>query len=155
MRALKKAGKIVLMLISVGCFFITVSFIKNKKIARPTLMNAGYPRAFFFRRSEDLITAGYENWEKTFNRLGGIMGKTLNEELVNRKISLPFFQKFKQNNPTQAVFLHYNGNARDPLDGEIFFPGYWLYYEGTPLLQNIDNGSQQATLNWREQLISI
>ncbi len=25
---------------------------------------------------ENLITAGDENWEKTFNRLGGIMGKT-------------------------------------------------------------------------------
>jgi hypothetical protein len=33
---------------------------------------------------------------------------------------LPFFQKFKQRNPTQTVFLHYNGNARDPLDGSVF-----------------------------------
>ena len=77
MRALKKAGKIVLMLISVGCFFITVSFIENKKSARPILMNAGYPRAFFFRRSEDLITAGYENWEKLLTGSVGLWVKHL------------------------------------------------------------------------------
>lgn len=150
MAALKKSVSIVLIVIVIAILFISLSFIKYRKHEYPALLKAGYPRAFFFRRSENMIVAGYDNWEKTFKRLGGIMGKTQNEELVNRKISLPFFQKFKERNPSQAVFLHYNGNARDPLDGEIFFQGHWLYYEGTPLLESISDKSGQLTIKVKD-----
>jgi hypothetical protein len=81
------------------------------------------------------------------------MGKNLNEEILNRKVTLPFFQKFKQRNPTQAVFLHYNGNARDPLDGSVFYQGHWVYYGGTPLLQDIDDENKQLTIRVKDASI--
>ncbi|MDF3078984.1 MAG: hypothetical protein K0S09_2873 [Sphingobacteriaceae bacterium] len=110
------------------------------------LFHSGYPRAFFFRRSEGLVVAGYEKWSKTFSRLGGIMGKTQEEELIGRSASLPFFQKFKAEFPSQAVFLHYNGNARDPLQNKNFFDGHWLYYEGTQLLQDVPASSVEMVI---------
>ncbi len=126
--------------------FILLSFdlFKDKW---PSIFTDGYPRSFFFRRSENVANFDYETWEKTFNRLGGIMGKTQNEELLDRKTSLPFFQKFKQRNPGQAVFLHYNGNARDPLDGQIFYQGHWLYYQGTPLQNDIAATDNVTTIS--------
>lgn len=138
---------------TIAVVFACLSFERSSNTKWPSLISDGYPRAFFFRRSENMIVAGYENWEKTFIRLGGIMGKTQNEEIVNRKTSLPFFQKFKQKHPEQAVFLHYNGNGRDPLEGEKFFAGHWLYYEGTPLLESINDNNRQVTIKVKDAAV--
>jgi len=145
-------GLSLLILISAGYSGVS-SFKEYLPPPKIELLTSGYPRAFFFRRSENLITAGYENWEKTFNRLGGIMGKNVNEEILNRKVTLPFFQKFKQQNPQQAVFLHYNGNARDPLDGSVFYQGHWVYYEGTSLLHDVDDDNNQVTIKVKDASI--
>ena len=48
------------------------------------VMQEQYPRAFFFRSSEGMarsVSVSYEEWEKTFERLTGIMGKALDEEI--------------------------------------------------------------------------
>ncbi len=47
--------------------------------------------------------------------LDGIMGKTLDEEVPGTQSpNIPFFTRFKQAHPKQAVLLHLNGNSRDP-----------------------------------------
>lgn len=145
-KKIKKPLQLLFLAASVCVVFVFLSF-DLFKYQWPAILTDGYPRSFFFRRSENMITSGYETWEKTFNRLGGIMGKTQNEELLNRKASLPFFQKFKQKNPGQAVFLHYNGNARDPLDGQNFYQGHWLYYQGTPLLADVGASDKVMTIS--------
>lgn len=143
MKFLKKQSKVPFLRIALslvgllGCYLGISSFQDYRQTSDLELLTSGYPRAFFFRRSEN-VTSDYDTWERTFSRLGGIMGKTQNEELLGRKLSLPFFQKYKREHPLQAVFLHYNGNARDPLDGDAFFDGHWIYYEGTNLLEDIN-----------------
>ncbi|MBI5683734.1 MAG: hypothetical protein HZC54_01505 [Verrucomicrobia bacterium] len=99
------------------------------------VVSAGEPRAFFFRQSEGLARSGrmpFEQWEKMFLRLDGIMGKTLDEEVPGTQApNIPFFTRFKQAHPKQAALLHFNGNSRDPRweCGE-FFAGHWLYFNG-------------------------
>jgi len=98
-----------------------------------------HPRAFFFRSSEGLAAnprVPYQRWDATFNRLMGIMGKTLEEEVLGRsKRNIDFFTRFKKAHPDQIVLLHYNGNARDPRDaGGKFFAGHWIYYTGATIL---------------------
>ena len=95
----------------------------------------GWPRAFFFRQSESIARAGrmpFENWEKMFLRLDGIMGKTLDEEIPGtQERNIPVFTRFKQLHPKQAVLLHFNGDARDPRwECGGFFAGHWLYHTG-------------------------
>lgn len=124
-----------------GCCFIVSTFVgdgQEPDFTKTALFSDGFPRAFFFRTSEGLTHVGYENWDKTFNRLGGIMGKCLNEEIPGRASNIPFFSRFKQDHPGQLVMLHYNGNGRDPRDdGKKFHASHWLYYEGTKLLENL------------------
>ena len=76
-----------------------------------------YPRVFFFRQSEAVAAnqrLSYEYWEKTFDRLMGIEGKVLEEEVPGRSIrNVEFFTRFKKRHPDQLVLLHFNGNVPD------------------------------------------
>jgi hypothetical protein len=113
--------------------------------------NLGCPRAFFFRAAESVgprIQTGnytYDQWNATFSRLSGIMGKTLEEEVPGRSANIPFFTRFKQDHPDQLVLLHYNGNSRDPRDaGPEFFAGHWIYYAGCKLTKDLSDGSDRS-----------
>lgn len=118
--------------------------------ARPEILDAGYPRAFFFRSSEGMAARGmpYERWEKIFSPLDGIMGKTLEEEVPGRSVhNIDYFTRFKKARPEQLVMLHFNGNARDPRwRGERFFAGHWLYYNGCRVLDPLPAAGGQAMI---------
>ncbi|MHC4681212.1 MAG: hypothetical protein ACYTEK_21230, partial [Planctomycetota bacterium] len=101
-----------------------------------------YPRAFFFRQAEGSAaqrSVSYEQWERTFERLMGIEGKVLEEEVPGRSIrNIDFFTRFKKRHPGQLVLLHFNGNARDPrYESDRFFAGHWIYYNGAKILSNV------------------
>ncbi len=59
-----------------------------------------YPRVFFFRQSEGMAASeqfSYRRWERTFDRLMGIEGKVLEEEVPGRSIrNIDFFTRFKK-----------------------------------------------------------
>ncbi len=101
-----------------------------------------YPRAYFFRSSEAMAAnphTSYKIWEACFERLMGIEGKSLDEELPGRsQRNVEFFTRFKQRHPDQLVMLHYNGDARDPRDhtGQ-FFAGHWLYGVGARITADV------------------
>jgi len=109
-----------------------------KSSERPDIHNQPYPKAFFFRTSEAYAVAfnhgklSYQTWNDSYQRLGGIMGKVLDEGIPERSVNLSLFTRFKKDHPDQLLLLHYNGNARDPRDAsEGFFSGHWIYYVGT------------------------
>ena len=110
-----------------------------------------YPRAYFFRGAESSAAnpkITYEQWEKSFERLMGIEGKVLDEEVPGRSVrNIEFFTRFKQRHPSQLVMLHFNGNARDPRwqSGE-FFAGHFLYYEGSAVTADVPATSGESTI---------
>ena len=115
------------------------------------VLSGGYPRAFFFRTSETTAAEprnSFEQWEQTFARLMGIDGKVLDEEIPGRSIrNLGFFTRFKRNHPNQLVMLHYNGNARSPLDHtEKYFAGHWLYFGGARILSDIPETTAETEI---------
>src|SRR3712207_3152269 len=104
----------------------------------------GYPNALFFRqpeydaRSSDL--SFYEEWESRYLPLGGIVGKVLNDaQDYSGKNNLEWFLRYKSQNPSKMVLLHYNGTGRRATDEATtkFFSGHFLYYRGTNLTQGI------------------
>jgi len=105
------------------------------------VLGDSYPRAFFFRQSEGLAASGrftFEEWDRNFSCLMGIMGKTLDEEVPGRSRNIDFFTRFKQAHPDQVVLLHFNGNARDPRwESQRFSAGHWLYYNGAKILSAV------------------
>ncbi len=81
----------------------------------------------------------YEQWEKTFERLMGIEGKVLDEEIPERSVrNIEFFTRFKERHDDKLVLLHFNGNARDPRwESDRFFAGHWIYFNGARILADI------------------
>ena len=115
--------------------------------ANLTLFDGNYPRAFFFRSCEGGPSRPgmtYEKWEADYDRLMGIIGKALDEEVIGREALNPgWFTRFKRDNPGQVVLLHFNGNARDPRHGtEKYFPGHWIYRQAVAITADVpaENG---------------
>ena len=107
-----------------------------------TLLGPDYPRVFFFRSAESAPYRNgmtYERWEGEYDRLMGIMGKCLDEEVLNReRLNADWFSRFKRDNPKQAVLLHFNGNARDPLHASTdYFPGHWTYRAAVQIVADV------------------
>ena len=104
------------------------------RLDRLDILNAGYPRVYFFRSSEGMAAQPritFERWDACFSRLMGIEGKVLEEEVRGRSArNSDFFSRFKEVHPHQLVMEHYNGLARDPQDATHFYAGHWLYYNG-------------------------
>jgi hypothetical protein len=101
-----------------------------------------YPRVFFFRASEQPgknPNLTYQNWEKAFERLMGIIGKVQDEEIPGlSKRNIDFFTRFKKRHPDQIVLMHYNGNARDPrFDSDEYFAGHWIYFNGCKITADV------------------
>jgi hypothetical protein len=117
------------------------------------IFQQGYPRAFFFRQTEDdaqVSEVSFAEWEKRYLPLGGIMGKVLNEEHdLSKKNNLDWFLQYKANNPGKVVLLHYNGKGRRPTDEATrkFFAGHWLHYRGTNLTRALSGDSSATTLH--------
>jgi len=112
------------------------------RLERLDCFGQAYPRAFFFRQCEGMAAGknvSYARWEATFERLMGIQGKVLDEEVVGRSArNIDFFTRFKRLHPEQLVLLHFNGNARDPRwQSARFFAGHWLYYNGTRIVSAV------------------
>src|SRR5918995_1707319 len=118
----------------------------------PRSARQGYPRALFFRQSEVEARGGnlsYEEWEKRYLPLGGIVGKVLDErkEQAGKYDNLPFFLWYKENNPSKLVLLHYHGAGRRATDTTTdFFAGHWLHYKGTSLTRQVDASPSASTL---------
>ncbi len=116
------------------------------------VMQADYPRAFFFRATESAFRRDryptYGSWAGEFDRLQGIMGKCLEEECLGREPrNAQFFSRFKQQRPRQSVMLHFNGNARDPrYQTENYFAGHWIYRQATAVTAAIPAESGESLI---------
>jgi len=115
---------------------------EGRDLGKLRVLTEEYPRVFFFRQVESMAASRgstYEQWEKTFDRLMGIEGKVLDEEIPGRSIkNIGFFTRFKQRHPDKLVLLHFNGNARDPRwESDRFFAGHWVYFNGAKILSDV------------------
>ncbi len=95
------------------------------------------------------VNLTYEEWEKRYLPLDGIVGKVLNEEHdYSEKDNLRWFLDFKVDHPEKMVLLHYNGTGRRATDEATtrFFAGHFLYYRGTRLTRPLEASASQTVL---------
>lgn len=117
------------------------------------IFRQGCPRALFFRQPEVEARRGnlsYEEWEKRYLPLNGIVGKVLDEssEHAGQNDTLPFFLRYKENNPSKVVLFHYHGAGRRATDTITdFFAGHWLHYAGTNSTRQVDANSSATVLH--------
>lgn len=114
-------------------------------------LSGGFPRAFFFRQAEVLANLrAYGSWRSALKGLGGITGKLLAEERTDTVSArnTQYFAQFKAQFPTQIALLHLNGVGRLPrFETEGWFPGFWLYAQGTRLSTAISASSGQFVVD--------
>jgi hypothetical protein len=97
----------------------------------------------------------FEEWEKIFVRLSGIMGKVTKDEIYKvphkflrwnlnehddmlKDQAKEYFVRFKKRHPEQLVLLHYNGDDRDTDDNiGKFFGGHWIYFNGCKITKDL------------------
>lgn len=136
------------MLLQVAVVSLFPALLVGTTIAQPLddtqISTLPYPKAFFFRESEWAgikVSDGrldYKVWSDSHQRLYGIVGKVLEEEIPGRSSNMDLFTRFKKEHPGQLVLLHYNGNARDPRDvRKDFFAGHWIYHPGTTTIRDL------------------
>ena len=139
MKITRSRKRIFLILCAATALCFTAS--GNRDLNSLDIFESGYPRAFFFRKAENIPgeNPDFAGWEASMNRLMGIMGKSLDEEVLGRQRHNPeFFSRFKQSNPNHVVLLHLNGNARDPrFEAGNFFAGHWVYREPVEILEDV------------------
>jgi hypothetical protein len=142
MRTTKSLGMTIIVLLFIAC-----GTERDERGSDLRVLADEYPRAYFFRMAENTYEP-YEEWEANLERLMGIQGKALDEEVVGRMERNPeYFTRFKQNHPDQLVLLHFNGNARDPrYRRDKFFAGHWIYFPGAEILSDIPAGEDVSEI---------
>ncbi|MBI1371019.1 MAG: hypothetical protein GC162_20485 [Planctomycetes bacterium] len=131
------------------CLVMCGSACAQSRLDRLTVLGDEWPRVFFFRMAEGRaiqLRDQYGKWNAEFDRLMGIEGKSLNEEVPGRAGTRAFFTRFKQDHPDQLVMLHFNGNARDPRDAPGYFAGHWLYCNGATIGADVPAESGQTAI---------
>lgn len=128
---------------------LTAGVVAAERPVGLSILDEGYPRALFFRRAEGIAASGnatFEEWDATFSRLNGVIGKCLDEEVLGRSKNVDFFRRFKQAHPEQLLLVHLNGNCRDTSFGvERYFAGHWLYFQGCGLARDL--ASDESTIH--------
>jgi hypothetical protein len=118
------------------------------RLSRLDVLKQDHPRVVYFRQTENTLNYdSYESWEDDFDNAMGIIGQALPWQLALQwkwelKKNPVFFTRFKQDNPNQVALLHRDANEQDPrgfawFSEEDFYPGHWLYYEGTMILSDV------------------
>ena len=138
------------------CAFMGVSTTTGAEadrlpLSQRTVFSGNYPRAIFFR-SMERATVSYETWEHSFDSLMGFIGQALPDQLSDHVNGIPptvaeYYRRFKEQHPEQIVLIHINGLSQVPTLRTMHdFPGHWLYFEGSKILQDVPASKDRTTL---------
>lgn len=140
--------------ISFGFYSCKTKEQEVTEISQKEALSAGFPRTLFFRGDTYASDKDYEHWESAHMQYNGVTKKYLTEEVDMEPHVAEFANQFALEHPEKLMLVHLNGeqivNKRKEVH-EKYFPGHWVYEEGTLLLEDIKDsdtvlklGSAQA-----------
>lgn len=109
------------------------------------------PKSFDFRGAEKRALKGmaFNSWEQMIAGVQGVIGKAMNENERGNDFmpnGQAYYMEYKKRNPKKLAMMHISSHARYrkpgeimriPLDTDDFFPGHWLYQQGTMTTQDL------------------
>ena len=115
-----------------------------ENLSQKEAFTIGFPQFYMFRGEMNKKTHNnYETWKTEIQNSNGIIRKFINEELLLNANSASWANSYAKDNPSKLMQLHLNGEARHVIrNPEIlkkYFPGHWVYEEGSILKRNITN----------------
>jgi hypothetical protein len=113
-----------------------------KDLSQKDAFKSGFPQFFSFRgENPSKSKKDYDSWKTQFEHSDGLIRKFVNDELEIFPESQKWANRFAKENPSKLILLHLNGEARHVLRYpdllKKYFPGHWLYQEGTMLRHSI------------------
>lgn len=99
-----------------------------------------YPEYLAFRVEQ--AARGYDVWESVLDDdISGVIRKYISEEVDIAPQGLEYINRFAKKNPEYKYMLHLNAEGRQVMNYpevmERFFPGHWVYQQGTTITEPI------------------
>ncbi|NDP22497.1 MAG: hypothetical protein GZ091_15645 [Paludibacter sp.] len=131
----------------------------SKNLDKKDAFTIGFPQFYAFRGEMNRKTQiNYEAWSNEIENSNGVIRKLLDEEILINPVTTNWANTFAQENPTKLMLLHLNGEARhvirNPEVLKKYFPGHWLYEEGSVLNQNIKTNDKDIIVKNIEPFIN-
>lgn len=108
-----------------------------------------FPQTLSFRNDKLGFNDGFEYWEKAHLPFNSITKKYLQEEVDMDPTFAKWANKYAIKHPGKLMLIHLNGEGRSVNDKDIhklYFPGHWIYEEGTFPIEDIDNQQKEIKL---------
>jgi hypothetical protein len=115
--------------------------VKKRNIQHKEVFEKGFPKTLSFRDEFIGEDKGYNFWETLHQPFNSITKKYLNEEKNVPPLFAGWANKYAVRNPEKLMLLHLNGEGRSVNDEnmhKLYFPGHWVYEEGTFLKDDIN-----------------
>ncbi|WP_242085534.1 hypothetical protein [Aestuariivivens sediminis] len=135
---------------------ISAQHAPNKTFANQDVFSTGFPKTLSFRNDKLGVRDDYKYWEKAHINFNSITKKYLKEEVDMPPVIAEWANIYATKHPEKLMLVHLNGEGRsvnDPNMHKLYFPGHWIYEEGTFPLTDIDKNQNTITVE-RAQLFS-
>ena len=99
-----------------------------------------FPKTLSFRNDRLGVRDDYGYWEQAHLNFNSITKKYIQEEVDMPPIIAKWANTYAQRHPEKLMLIHLNGEGRsvnDPDMQKLYFPGHWVYEEGTVPLTDI------------------
>ncbi len=119
----------------------------NRNLQKKEVFTKGYPKTLLFRNDKIGLNDGYNHWENIHYPFNAITKKYLQEEVDMPPVIAEWANKYAKKHPEKLMLIHLNGEGRSVNDEgmqKLYFPGHWIYEEGTYPSEDID--SKQKTI---------
>lgn len=140
---------IIFLVSSFGFYSCTPEKEEASELSQKEALSAGFPRTLFFRGDKYASDKDYEHWENAHIQYNGVTKKYLTEEVDMEPRVAEFANRFAEEHPEKLMLVHLNGeqivNKRKDVH-EKYFPGHWIYEEGTSLEEDIQSSDTILTL---------
>jgi hypothetical protein len=113
----------------------------GKDLMHKEALSAGFPRILLFRNDKLGLGEGYDYWEELHLPYNGVTKKYVTEEVDMTPEAAEYANLFAVKHPEKLMLLHLNGEQVAIKRREVhstYFPGHWVYEEGTWLTEDID-----------------
>ncbi len=137
--------------ISIFCLFgvMTAQNTPNDSTKTKEVFADKFPLTLSFRNDRLGVRDDFSYWEKAHMSFNSITKKYLKEEVDMPPIIAEWANKFAEKHPEKLMLVHLNGEGRsvnDPIMHKLYFPGHWVYEEGSFPATDIDNTQNTITL---------
>lgn len=140
-----------ILIITMFCVFESLSSqnTQNNSLGTKEVFIEEYPKTLSFRNDKLGIRDTFSAWEKEHLTFNSITKKYLKEEIDMPTIIAEWANIYSKKHPKKLMLVHLNGEGRsvnDPDMHKLYFPGHWVYEEGTIPVSDIDRKQKTIEL---------